>query len=62
VSLSPKAWRVLEILVEHKPKAMAKGALQDLLCTNTFVASRISPISCRTVIRGGVVWGIPANL
>ena len=37
MSLSPKAFRLLEILVEQQPKAMAKAALQDLFCSHTFV-------------------------
>ena len=37
MSLSQKAFRLLEIRVEQQPKAMAKAALQDLLCPHTFV-------------------------
>jgi DNA-binding winged helix-turn-helix (wHTH) protein len=40
VSLSPKAFQLLEILIENQPKAMAKGALQDLLWPNTFVVEK----------------------
>ena len=40
VSLSPKAFQLLEILIENHPKAMTKGALQDLLWPNTFVVEK----------------------
>jgi DNA-binding winged helix-turn-helix (wHTH) protein len=40
VPLSPKAFRLLEILVEHQPKAIAKEALQHLLWPNTFVVEK----------------------
>lgn len=40
VSLSPKAFQLLEILLENQPKAMAKGMLQDLLWPNTFVVEK----------------------
>ena len=40
VPLSPKAFRLLEVLVEHQPKAMAKGALQDILWPNSFVVEK----------------------
>ena len=40
VALSPKAFQLLEILIEQQPKAMAKGALQDLLWPNTFVVEK----------------------
>ena len=40
VSMSPKAFQLLEILLENQPKAMAKGMLQDLLWPNTFVVEK----------------------
>ena len=40
VSMSPKAFHLLEILIENHPKAMSKGALQDLLWPNTFVVEK----------------------
>lgn len=40
VSMSPKAFQLLEILIENQPKAMAKGALQDLLWPSTFVVGK----------------------
>ena len=40
VSMSPKAFQLLDILIENRPKAMAKGALQDLLWPSTFVVEK----------------------
>lgn len=40
VSISPKAFQLLEILIANQPKAMAKGALQELLWPNTFVVEK----------------------
>ena len=40
VLISPKAFQLLEILIENQPKAMAKGTLQDLLWPNTFVVEK----------------------
>lgn len=40
VSISPKAFQLLEILITNQPKAMAKGALQELLWPNTFVVEK----------------------
>ena len=40
VPMSPKAFRLLEILIEHQPKAVSKGALQDLLWPDTFVVEK----------------------
>jgi DNA-binding winged helix-turn-helix (wHTH) protein len=40
VSMSPKAFHLLEILIENRPKAMAKAALQDLLWPSTFVVEK----------------------
>jgi len=40
VSMSPKAFQLLEILIEHRPKAMAKRTLQDLLWPSTFVVEK----------------------
>jgi DNA-binding winged helix-turn-helix (wHTH) protein len=40
VPLSPKAFRLLEILVEYQPKAIDKAALQHLLWPNTFVVEK----------------------
>ena len=40
VSMSPKAFQLLEILIEHQPKAMSKGELQDRLWPNTFVVEK----------------------
>jgi DNA-binding winged helix-turn-helix (wHTH) protein len=37
VPLSPKAFQLLEILVEHRPKALSKSDLHDRLWPNTFV-------------------------
>jgi hypothetical protein len=40
VSISPKAFQLLEILVTNQPKAMAKRTLQDLLWPKTFVVEK----------------------
>jgi DNA-binding winged helix-turn-helix (wHTH) protein len=40
VSLSPKAFELLSILVAHRPKAMAKSDLQERLWPNTFVVEK----------------------
>jgi|SRR5688572_6124793 len=40
VSLSPKAFELLSILVVHRPKAMAKSDLQERLWPNTFVVEK----------------------
>ena len=40
VPLSPKAFELLCLLVEHRPKAMAKSELQDRLWPNTFVVEK----------------------
>src|SRR5215207_5308018 len=40
VSISPKAFQLLEILLENRPKAMTKAMLQDLLWPNTFVVEK----------------------
>ena len=40
VSISPKAFQLLEILITNQPKAMTKGALQALLWPNTFVVEK----------------------
>ena len=40
VPLSPKAFQLLEFLIEHQPKAISKGALQDLLWPSTFVVEK----------------------
>jgi DNA-binding winged helix-turn-helix (wHTH) protein len=37
VHLSPKAYQLLEALVENRPKALSKSALHDLLWPSTFV-------------------------
>jgi DNA-binding winged helix-turn-helix (wHTH) protein len=37
VHLSPKAYQLLEALVESRPKALSKSTLHDLLWPNTFV-------------------------
>ena len=37
VPLSPKAFQLLEILIESRPKALSKSALHDRLWPNTFV-------------------------
>jgi DNA-binding winged helix-turn-helix (wHTH) protein len=39
VHLSPKAYQLLEALVENRPKALSKAALHDLLWPNTFVVA-----------------------
>jgi DNA-binding winged helix-turn-helix (wHTH) protein len=36
-TLTPKAFQLLEILVEHRPKALSKSQLHDRLWPNTFV-------------------------
>lgn len=40
VSISPKAFQLLEILITNHPKALAKAALQELLWPNTFVVEK----------------------
>src|SRR4029453_10492347 len=40
VSLSPKAFRLLGILVENRPKALSKTELQDHLWPGTFVVEK----------------------
>lgn len=40
VALSPKAFQLLAILVEHRPKALSKGDLQDRLWPDTFVVEK----------------------
>ena len=40
VSLSPKAFELLCLLVAHRPKAMAKSDLQDRLWPTTFVVEK----------------------
>jgi DNA-binding winged helix-turn-helix (wHTH) protein len=40
VPLSPKAFDLLALLVAHRPKALAKSDLQDLLWPNTFVVEK----------------------
>ena len=40
VSLSPKAFELLCLLVAHRPKAMAKSDLQDRLWPDTFVVEK----------------------
>jgi DNA-binding winged helix-turn-helix (wHTH) protein len=40
VSISPKAFQLLEILLVNQPKAMAKATLQDLLWPSTFVVEK----------------------
>lgn len=40
VPMSPKAFRLLEILIEHQPKAVSKEVLQDLLWPDTFVVEK----------------------
>ena len=37
VHLSPKAWRLLEILVAERPKALSKSSLQERIWPDTFV-------------------------
>ena len=37
VTLSPKAFELLQALIEHRPKALSKSALHDRLWPNTFV-------------------------
>jgi hypothetical protein len=38
--MSPKAFRLLEILIVNQPKAISKKALQDLLWPDTFVLEK----------------------
>ena len=40
VALSPKAFQLLEVLVLNRPKALAKGALQEHLWPDTFVLEK----------------------
>jgi DNA-binding winged helix-turn-helix (wHTH) protein len=40
VSLSPKAYQLLEVLVAHRPKALSKSALQERLWPETFVVEK----------------------
>jgi DNA-binding winged helix-turn-helix (wHTH) protein len=40
VRLSPKAFQLLEVLVENRPKALSKIALQERLWPNTFVVEK----------------------
>lgn len=40
VALSPKAFQLLEILVERRPKALSKADLQDRLWPDTFVVEK----------------------
>ena len=40
VALSPKAYQLLEILVERRPQALSKAALQDRLWPDTFVVEK----------------------
>lgn len=40
VRLSPKAFQLLEVLVESRPKALSKIALQERLWPNTFVVEK----------------------
>jgi len=40
VALAPKAYRLLEILVRNRPKALSKIALQEHLWPNTFVVEK----------------------
>jgi DNA-binding winged helix-turn-helix (wHTH) protein len=38
VSVSPKVFELLEVLVEHRPEAVAKQAIHDRLWPNSFVS------------------------
>ena len=40
VSLTPKAYQLLEILVTNRPKALSKLSLQEHLWPNTFVVEK----------------------
>jgi len=40
VSLSPKAYELLEVLVVNRPKALSKSALQERLWPDTFVVEK----------------------
>jgi DNA-binding winged helix-turn-helix (wHTH) protein len=40
VLLSPKAYQLLEVLVQHSPKALSKGVLQEQLWPDTFVVEK----------------------
>ena len=40
VSISPKAFQLLEILIANQPKAMSKATLQGLLWPDTFVVEK----------------------
>src|SRR5262245_57900285 len=37
VHLTPRAFRLLELLIEHRPRALSKAELQDVLWPGTFV-------------------------
>jgi DNA-binding winged helix-turn-helix (wHTH) protein len=37
ITLSPKAFQLLQLLIEHRPKALSKSELHDRLWPNTFV-------------------------
>src|SRR4030095_2861282 len=37
VTLSPKAFQLLEVLIENRPRALSKSVLHDRLWANTFV-------------------------
>jgi hypothetical protein len=40
VLLSPKAYQLLEVLVQHSPKALSKSVLQEQLWPDTFVVEK----------------------
>ena len=53
VRLEPKAYRLLELLLEARPKALSKSALQDELWPKTFV-SELALSRLVSVLRSGL--------
>src|SRR5260370_8880521 len=43
IHLSPKAFELLHVLVEHRPRALSKAALQERLWPDTFVSEANLP-------------------
>lgn len=53
VHLSPKAFRLLELLLENRPKALSKTDLQERIWPNTFVAeSNLASLAAE--VRGAI--------
>jgi len=53
VHLEPKAYRLLELLLESRPKALSKGDLQDALWPDTYV-SELALSRLVSVLRGAL--------